>query len=312
MRSTPAAQPTAGVGRPAELLDEPVVAATATDPGLGAEPVAGELEDRARVVVEAAHQRRRRARRRARPRRAARGPAAKCSASSSSRLVEHRRRRRHHRAGALVVGVEGAQRVGVDALADVLRELAPRARAGGRLQLLAIARRATRGDPRLPSRSSTPGTPSSRSRSSSSTISSASTSGRVGADRLGADLVELAKAPGLRALVAKERAPGTRASPAAGSVCIPCSTIGAADRRRALGAQGDAAPALVLEAEHLLADDVGRLRRPRARTARCPRRPGSRSARSRRARRPRARPSLDPRARRAASAGSTSKVPFGA
>ena len=81
---------------------------------------------------------------------------------------------------------------------------------------------------------------------------------RVGADRLGAELVELAVAPGLRALVAEERA-------AVGELhrlrqrLHPVLDVGAADRRRALGAQGEAAPALVLEGEHLLADDVGRV-----------------------------------------------------
>ena len=48
--------------------------------------------------------------------------------------------------------------------------------------------------------------------------------GVVGAERLGADLGELAEAAGLRRLVAEERAPGTRPSPAAASLCMPCST----------------------------------------------------------------------------------------
>ena len=56
IRSIPAAQPTAGVGRPAELLDQAVVAAAAADLRLRAERVADEREDRPRVVVEAADQ----------------------------------------------------------------------------------------------------------------------------------------------------------------------------------------------------------------------------------------------------------------
>ena len=46
----------AGRRRSAEQLDEPVVAAAAADSGLGAEPVAGELEHGPRVVVETADQ----------------------------------------------------------------------------------------------------------------------------------------------------------------------------------------------------------------------------------------------------------------
>src|SRR6476659_3110343 len=42
--------------RPAELLDQPVVATATAYLGLGAEPVADEGEDRPRVVVEAANE----------------------------------------------------------------------------------------------------------------------------------------------------------------------------------------------------------------------------------------------------------------
>ncbi len=58
IRSTPAAQPMPGVGGAAEQLDQPVVAPAAADARLRAERVGGELEERARVVVEAAHERR--------------------------------------------------------------------------------------------------------------------------------------------------------------------------------------------------------------------------------------------------------------
>ena len=47
----------AGRVRPADLLDQPVVAAAAADAGLRAERVGGELEHGARVVVEPAHER---------------------------------------------------------------------------------------------------------------------------------------------------------------------------------------------------------------------------------------------------------------
>ena len=79
---------------------------------------------------------------------------------------------------------------------------------------------------------------------------------RVGADRLGADLVELAVAAGLRALVAEER-PEVGELHRLRQLVHAVLEVGAADRRRALRPQGDAAPALVLEGEHLLADDVG-------------------------------------------------------
>ena len=57
MRSTPAAHPQPGVGGAAELLDQPVVAAAAADAALGAQRARLELEHRARVVVQAAHER---------------------------------------------------------------------------------------------------------------------------------------------------------------------------------------------------------------------------------------------------------------
>ena len=115
--------------RTAELLDQAVVATAAADLGLGAEPLADEREDRPRVVVEAAHQGRvdhvldagrvEQAR-----------TSAKCSASSPSRRSTIVGAPAITAAGALVVGVEGAQRVDVDPLAHVLGELAPRWRAG--------------------------------------------------------------------------------------------------------------------------------------------------------------------------------------
>ena len=80
---------------------------------------------------------------------------------------------------------------------------------------------------------------------------------RVGADRLGVELGELAKAPRLGALVAKERAVPPQLHRLR-ELLHPVLEVGPGDRRGALRAQGDAAPALVVEGEHLLADDVGR------------------------------------------------------
>ena len=82
--------------------------------------------------------------------------------------------------------------------------------------------------------------------------------GIVGADRLGADLPELAEAPGLRLLLAGER-PEVPQLHRLGQLVHAVLEVGAADRRGALGAQRHAlAPALV-ERVHLLLDDVGRL-----------------------------------------------------
>ena len=70
---------TPGVARAAELLDQPVVAPAAADARLGAERVGGELEDRARVVVQAAHERRSTARTRRRRASSRSVTCAKCS-----------------------------------------------------------------------------------------------------------------------------------------------------------------------------------------------------------------------------------------
>ena len=89
-------------------------------------------------------------------------------------------------------------------------------------------------------------------------IASASASGESVPIALQPDLVELAVAPGLRALVAEE-GPDVGELHRLRQLVHPVLEVGAADRRRALRPQGQAAPALVLEGEHLLADDVGRL-----------------------------------------------------
>ena len=81
---------------------------------------------------------------------------------------------------------------------------------------------------------------------------------RVRSDRLGADLEELAVAAGLRALVAEERA-GVPELHRLGQGVHPVLDVGAADRRGPLGPKRQRPSPLVLEAEHLLLDDVGGL-----------------------------------------------------
>ena len=84
---------------------------------------------------------------------------------------------------------------------------------------------------------------------------------RVGADRLRVDLGELAVASRLRALVAEEGPRGPELHRLRQLVHAVLE-VGAANRGCGLRAQGEPAPALVLEAEHLLLDDVGRLADP--------------------------------------------------
>jgi hypothetical protein len=170
--------------------------------------------------------------------------------------IEHQRRLGHHRAGSLVVGVEGAQRVGVDPLADVPGELAfVGAEMGAQVFEIPLAR-AGRAEAREPQPQLGNADRPQQLVEEHDRLGVGER--RVGADRLHADLVELAKAPRLRCLVAEERPPIPEPH-RLGKLVHPVLDVGAADRRRALRTQGDAAPALVLEGEHLLADDVGRL-----------------------------------------------------
>jgi hypothetical protein len=81
---------------------------------------------------------------------------------------------------------------------------------------------------------------------------------RANADRLGADLPELAEAAGLRLLLAEERAEVPELDRLRLLVHAVLE-VGADDRRGALGAQRHGAPARVVEGVHLLLDDVGRL-----------------------------------------------------
>jgi hypothetical protein len=69
--------------------------------------------------------------------------------------------------------------------------------------------------------------------------------------------MELAEAARLRALVAEERPPGPELH-GLRKLVHAVLDVRAADRRGGLGAQGELAPALVGEREHLLLDDVRR------------------------------------------------------
>src|SRR5439155_20284468 len=80
----------------------------------------------------------------------------------------------------------------------------------------------------------------------------------LGAERLGADLRELPVAAALRSLLTEVRADVPELHRLRFLVHAALD-VRARDRRGALRAQGQRAAALVLEGEHLLLDDVGRL-----------------------------------------------------
>ena len=208
--------------RPAELLDQPVVAAAAADLRLGAEPRRSRTRRPCACSSRGREPASGRARRRPRPRRAARAP----------RRSARRRRPRGGRASSARSAItarvpsssESKARSGliVDPLADVRRRARPRGRAGRRSAPRGRRARAS-SEPRLPRRSSTPGTPSSRSRSASSTISSASASG---------ESVPIASAPiwwNWRKRPAcgrswRKKGPAYQSFTGCGSLCMPCST----------------------------------------------------------------------------------------
>ena len=251
----PGGEADAGHVRAAELLGQQVVAAAAGHAGLGAERVARELEHRARVVVEAAHERR-------------------VDLVLDARRVEHRRdlvevllvlgldaveqprRVLHHALGAAVVGVERAQRVGVDAAAHLVGQLVLVLLQVGAQVVGVLAARLGRpqrsdAEPQL-----------ARARLLQQVAQQHDDLGVerrvVGADRLGADLRELAVPAGLRRLVPEVRADVAqlhRLRPLVHAVL----EVGAHDRRGPLRAQRQRAAAHVLEGEHLLLDDVGGL-----------------------------------------------------
>ena len=151
-------------------------------------------------------------------------------------------------------GVERAQRVQLDALAHLLGELLG-VGAQMRLQALAVlvaggraaeARQAQadRGDVQLVEQRGEQADRLGVDR------------GVLGAERLGADLPELAVAPGLGALVAEEARQVPQPHGLAELVHAVLDVC-PADRRGALRAQGQRASGGVLEGVHLLAHDVG-------------------------------------------------------
>jgi hypothetical protein len=166
--------------------------------------------------------------------------------------VEQPRRARHDLARARVVGVERPQRVEVDALAHLAAQAAlVRAQVG--LQLLAVGgagrRRAEAGDPQAGAGHAELGEQRRQQQHALGVDR-----GLVGADRLGADLPELAEAAGLRALATEERAQVPELH-RLGELVHAVLEVRAADRRGALRAQRDL---LLGEGVHLLLDDVGR------------------------------------------------------
>ena len=84
---------------------------------------------------------------------------------------------------------------------------------------------------------------------------------RIGADRFGPDLVELPVPPGLGPFMTEERT-GIEELHRLRQLVHAVLDVGPADRSRAFRTQGQRSLALVLEGEHLLADDVGRFADP--------------------------------------------------
>ncbi len=170
--------------------------------------------------------------------------------------VDQPRRLGHHRAGALVVGVERAQRVGFEPPAHLLRQLFL-ARAQVVAQLVQV------GGPRLgraEARHAQPRRPRARALDDlcQQQDQLGVEAGVVRADRLGAHLRELPEAPGLGRLVAEERPPVPELHRLRELVHAVLD-VGAADAGGALGPQRQRPPGLVLEGEHLLLHDVGGL-----------------------------------------------------
>ena len=202
-----------GRRRAAELLDQAVVAAAAAERGLRAEALA----TRTRTPCACSSRARARASGRSRTSSPAvveqRPHLGEVLRVLGAEPVEQARRVRHHRLGARVVGVERAQRVLRRAARAPRRELASRV-AQVAAQLVAVVRARLR---RAEARQPQPRRPvPRRARDLREQQDQLGVERRVvGAERLGADLGELAVAARLRRLVAEERARGTRASPAA-------------------------------------------------------------------------------------------------
>jgi hypothetical protein len=174
-------------------------------------------------------------------------------------VVEQPRRAGHRGPRSWVVGVEGAQRVGVDPPADVLGQLA--------LVLAQVAAQLVEvggaGVERAEARQPQPDLAhSGRLEQLGEQQDRLGVERRVvGSERLDADLRELAVASRLGALVTEERAPVPELH-GLGKLVHAVLDVGARDAGGALRAQRQRAAAAVLKGEHLLADDVGRLPHP--------------------------------------------------
>ncbi|OQC34731.1 MAG: hypothetical protein BWX64_02729 [Acidobacteria bacterium ADurb.Bin051] len=245
-----------GIGRrAAELLDEPLVGAAAADRVLGSEIARDDLEDGVRVVVETAHQ----------PGLDAVGHAEAVEVGAHRRemLPARRRevvgepgRRREQLLLGGILAVEDPERVRPEAPAALLAELGrARLEVGEERGPVGGARRGVpdRVEQHRELREAEPAQEGDEQQQDLDVRSRPPP-----AEQLGADLVELPVAPPLRPLVAELR-PEVVEAHRLRQRLHPVLDVGAADRRGALRAQGEAAPAAVGEGVHLLADDVGRL-----------------------------------------------------
>ncbi len=170
-------------------------------------------------------------------------------------MVEQPGRALHHRTRARVIGVEGAQRVVLDARADILGELLLVGTQVG-LQALAVLAAALGASEARESQAHLSDLELGEQRGQQH--DRLGVHGRVlRAQRLGPHLPELAVAPRLGALVAEEARQVPELHRLAALV-HPVLHIGATDRGGALRAQRERAPGGVLEREHLLTHDVRR------------------------------------------------------
>ena len=239
--------------RAAQRCHEAVVPAPSADAALGAQAIAGELEDGARVVVEPAHQRGVLLVRDAQQPQRLQHPLV-VLAGVVGEVVEQAWRIGHGRLHGVVLHVEQAQGVLVHALAGVARQ-GVRMRGQVRQQLLAV-RAAAVGV-------SHAGDAQADSRHSEALVDLRQQGDHLGveqrvvaAEGLGANLPVLAEPPALGRLVAEHRGQIPQLHRLRQLVHAVLG-IGAGHGRRALRAQGDAAPAPVVEGVHLLAHDVG-------------------------------------------------------